>query len=184
MNKKKILSIPIYSTDHPYFKEIARMVDLPSTELEKGIQFYPAIDGFETGAEGSEKVDISFLSVPYHRDALNSFDKHPHNEELFVVLQGSFYMIVGSSEGGEMPLCEELHCFKIEEGTVFVQKRNVWHTACWPLHKDKPVRYLMILSGHRALDGQEVKLDHYVRELPDNMAVIPDFPEKNDWEVS
>ncbi len=177
MSSKTVARIPTYPLEHPYFSEIAHMVELPVTDPDAGIQFFPAIDGFETGSVGSEKIDISYLYVPYHRDSLCSFDKHPHNEELFVVLQGSFHMIAGLSKHGEFPRIEELRCFYVKEGDIFIQKRNVWHTACWPVNPEIPVRYLMVLSGHRSLNEEEVKVDHYIRELPDNYAVIPDFPE-------
>ena len=172
--EKKVHRLPILKTDHTRFKEIARMVRLPPVEPEKGIQFFPAFDGFETGTEGAQKIDISYLWVPWHRGALNEFDKHPHNEELFIVLQGDFYMIIGASEGGEHPRLEEMSCYYIREGDMFVQKRNVWHTACWPTDPTRPVKYLMILSSHRTIETGQ-KLDHNVRPLPNNAAVMPDF---------
>jgi mannose-6-phosphate isomerase-like protein (cupin superfamily) len=185
MSTEKIVRLPVLSTDDPHFAEIARMVTLPDVDPAAGIQFFPAFDGFDTGEEGAQRIDVSYLFVPWHRDPLTSFDKHPNNEELFVVLQGDFYMVIGSAEGGEYPSVEEMHCFHIKQGEMFVQKKNVWHTACWPLSKTEPVRYLMILSGHRAVEGGTVdlsqgegnRLDHHIRSLPDNVGVLAEFPE-------
>lgn len=183
MSEKKVHRLPILQTDHRHFEEIARMVRVPAIDPAQGIQFFPAFDGFETGSEGAQKIDVSYLYVPWHRDPLNSFDKHPNNEELFIVLQGDFHMIIGSAGGGELPQVDEMRCFHIKEGDMFVQKRNVWHTACWPLDATRPVKYLMILSGHRSVDGgaagQEQgagnRLDHNIRALPDGASVMPRF---------
>lgn len=176
MYHDKVIQIPVLSTDHESFLEIGHMVKLPEVDLSKEIQFFPAVDGFDTGAVGSERIDLSYLFVPYHRDPLRSFDKHPNNEELFIVLQGSFLMIAGLSTHGDVPDVSELRCYEIKEGDIFVQKKNVWHTACWPLNPSCPVKYLMVLSGHRDAEGQdEEKVDHNIRDLPENAAVIPKF---------
>lgn len=184
MTEKKIHKIKVLPTSDSSFKEVARMVELPDIDLKGGIQFFPAFTGFETGGAGfSELVDISYLYVPWHRDALNEFDKHVHSEELFVVLQGDFYMIIGSSEGGEYPCLGEMRCYLLKEGDMFVQKRNVWHTACWPVDKTRPVKYIMVISGHRTTtgttadrsEGEGDRLDDNVRSLPDGIMVMPDI---------
>lgn len=176
MAQDKVIQLPVFSTDHDVFCEIGHMVKLPCVDMSEEIQFFPAIDGFETGSVGSERIDLSYLYVPYHRNPLNSFDKHPNNEELFLALQGSFYMIAGLSSHGEMPDASEMRCFQINEGDIFIQKKNVWHTACWPLDPKTPVKYIMVLSGHRNADAEgSKKVDHHIRELPNGLSVIPNF---------
>ena len=184
MNEKKIHKIKVLPTSDDSFKKIAKKIELPDIDPKGKIQFFPAFANFETGGAGfSEVVDISYLYVPWHRDPLNEFDKHNHSEELFVVLQGDFYMIIGSSEGGESPQLEEMHCYLLREGDIFVQKRNVWHTACWPVDKTRPVKYIMVVSGHRSKtgatpdqsEGKGDRLDHNIRPLPDGIMVMPDI---------
>lgn len=183
MEEAGVTRLPVLPTSSPEFAAIARMVDLPAVDPAGGIQFFPAFDGFETGGDGAQRMDVSYLYVPWHRNPLTDFDKHPNNEELFIVLQGHFYMIIGSAGGGAYPRLEEMHCFHIREGDMFVQKRNVWHTACWPLDPTRPVKYLMILNGHRSVDGSAEdqshgagnRVDHNIRSLPGGTSVMPDF---------
>ena len=178
-----VIQLPVLSTNDSRFSEVAEMIALPEIEPNAGIQFFPAFAGFETSASGAGRIDISYLYVPWHRDPLTDFDKHPDNEELFIVLQGDFYMIVGSAGGGDYPRPDEMRCFHVREGDVFVQKRNVWHTACWPLDPTRPTKYLMILNGHRATDGDSSNLvhgsgnrvDHNIRSLENQLAVMPQF---------
>ncbi len=176
MLEKKTIRIPVQSTEDPSFNEIGRMVYLPETCCERGIQFFPAFEGFETSTKGNELIDLSYLYVPWHRDPLFEFDIHPDNEELFIILQGDFYMITGAGRSGEEPAVEDMRCYHLKQGDIFIQKKNVWHTACWPLDRSTDVKYLMILRGHRTIDSQGAKLDHNIRNLRDNTAVIPDFP--------
>jgi mannose-6-phosphate isomerase-like protein (cupin superfamily) len=183
LNERNIAHLPVLPTSDPSFAAIAHMVTLPDVDPASGIQFFPAFDGFDTGEDGSQRIDVSYLYVPWHRDPLTDFDKHPNNEELFVVLQGDFYMVIGSADGGELPQVEEMRCYHIKQGDIFIQKKNVWHTACWPLDASRPVKYLMILSGHRSASGGAAdstqgtgnRVDHHMRSLPDNYAVLPQF---------
>jgi ureidoglycolate hydrolase len=172
---KQIIELPVQSTEDPSFNEIGRMVYLPETCPEKGIQFFPAFEGFATSTKGNELMDISYLYVPWHRDPLFEFDIHPDNEELFIILEGEFYMITGAGKSGGNPRLEDMHCYHLKQGDMFIQKRNVWHTACWPLDRRQEVKYLMILRGHRSIDENGAKLDHNIRRFCDNIAVIPDF---------
>ena len=175
MADDKIHKLQVLSTDDPSFADVARMVDVPPLTPEG--KFFPAYDGFNVGF-GSD-VDISWLDVPagYPYRVVRGFDRHLHTEELFIATDGHFYfpasLCKNPDDADEVPGPEEFHCWRIKQGDMFVLKPNVWHDGCWPVDPTQMVRFIMILSGHRAsADGSRV--DHIVKRFPEGVGILVD----------
>jgi hypothetical protein len=166
IRKLKVLSI----TD-PSFAKVARPVVPPPFTPGK---FFPAYAGFNIGS-GSD-VDISWLDVaaglPYR--VVSGFDRHLHTEELFIAVDGDFYLPAAPckhpEDADDTPTPDDFCCWRINQGDMFVLKPNVWHDGCWPVDPTKNVRFIMILSGHRAGAGGD-RVDHIIKRFPEGMGI-------------
>ena len=74
----------------------------------------------------------------------------------------------------EIPHPEDLLCFHVRAGDMYVLKANVWHNGGWPAPGVEKTRYIMVLSGHRGGEGHQGRVDHIVKSLPDGMQIQPE----------
>lgn len=171
--------IPIKTIDSKEFKEIARFIEHPTLQENEEDIFYPAWDSFTIG-EGLG-VDISFLLTKDNIElpsCRKTFDRHLYTEELWVALEGDFYMPAGLCENPEdheeCPKAENLYAFHVHEGDMFVLKPNVWHSGPWCAKPNTVVKFIMLLCGHRS-DSKGERVDNILKDLPDGKGVIPLF---------
>lgn len=178
MDKPFITRLKVRSTKDPLFATVARMVNPPEADEAKAC-FLPAYGGFDI-AEGTQ-VDISFLyQPPSERPWLqlkSGFDRHWRTEELWIVTGADFYLPLAparyADDRDELPHLEDMLCFAIKQGDLFVLKPNVWHTGPWAVKPGQAVQFYMLLSGHRqAVSGGY--LDLGVRNFAGAAAVLPD----------
>lgn len=173
-----IYRLPILTTDDPLFAKMARMVRPPKIESDQTV-FEPAYASFDV-ADGSV-VDLSYFYQPPSDDPWSKvkgmFDRHLRTEELWVVMDGEFYMPLGlcsdPDDPDEMPKLDEMVCFIIKKGDIFVLKPNVWHCGPWSRHKGKPFSFYMALSGHRT-DSSGVNVDYIIKKFPEGTGILPD----------
>lgn len=178
MGEPVITRLKVRSTEDPLFGTVARMVKPP--EVDEGTPYFlPAFAGFDI-AEGTQ-VDISVVYQPLSdrpwAQPRSDFDRHWRTEELWIVAEGDFYVPLAPARHpenqDELPHPEDMLCFAIKQGDLFVLKPNVWHTGPWAMKAGQAVRFYMLLSGHReAVSGGHV--DYAVRHFPGEAAVIPD----------
>jgi ureidoglycolate hydrolase len=173
--------IKVLSTDDPLFQTVARMVKPPQFTAEK-TYFEAAYASFDI-AQGTE-VDLSFFYEPPSdnpwADPRRTFDRHLRTEELWVCMEGDFYLPVAvcanPDDPEELPKPEEMICFEVRQGDVFVLKPNVWHTGPWAMQKGQSFSFYMALSGHRkSQDGDLV--DHILKDFPNHAGILPDVDE-------
>lgn len=181
MEKSLVYRLKVRTPDDPAFSAVARMVNPPAIDPEK-TRFVPAYAGFNIG-EGAD-VDISYFheppsAAPWRRPR-SGFDRHLRSEELWVVVEGDFYLPLGlcryPDDPEDVPHPDDMLCFTFREGDLFVLRPNVWHCGPWPVRPGISVRFYMLLSGHRkAASGQNV--DHITRRFPGDVAILPDVDE-------
>jgi hypothetical protein len=171
----QVHKLKVLSTDDPSFSKVARFVEPPPLTPEG--KFFPAYVGFNIGS-GAD-VDISWLDVagglPYR--VITGFDRHLHTEELFIAIDGDFYFPAAPcrqpDDPDDVPSPDDFRCWRINEGDMFVLKPNVWHDGCWPVDPSRMVRFIMILSGHRA-SAEGGRVDHIVKRFPEGMGIQVD----------
>ena len=179
MSETKIHRLKVLSTDDPSFAEVARFVNPPPVRPDGRGEFFPAYTGFNIGS-GSD-VDISYLYVaagPYRPHS--GFDRHLYTEEMFIAIEGDFYFPAAPCRHPEdpedVPYPEDFHCWRINERYIFIYLLNVWHNGCWPVDPTKMVKFVMVLSGHRAA-REGGKVDHLTGRFPEEgMGIIVDLP--------
>ncbi|HEV8637319.1 MAG TPA: cupin domain-containing protein [Chloroflexota bacterium] len=175
MAAEKIYRVPVVSKDDPSFALVATRIDLPQRDPERAGQFWPALSGFTIGSGST--VDISYLEST-NRAPNRGFDRHLHSDELFVCLEGEFLIPMAPCRSpddlDEEPRLEDIRCYHIKAGELFVLKRNTWHNGGWPAPGAEKMRYLMILSGHRAGAGHGGREDHVMKYLPEGQGIAPD----------
>lgn len=175
MAEIQIHRLNVLSSDDPSFAEVARKV-VPPPRAPKG-EFYPAYVGFNVGS-GSD-VDISWLDVAagYPYRPVTGFDRHLHTEELFIATEGDYYfpacLCRRPEDSDEVPSPEDFKCWLIKQGEMYVLKPNVWHDGCWPVDASRMVRFIMILSGHRA-SAQGGRVDHIVKRFAEGRGILVD----------
>jgi mannose-6-phosphate isomerase-like protein (cupin superfamily) len=172
----RLVKLPIKTVDDPEFSAVARRIVPPPRDAQKASQFFPAYAGFEIG-QGST-VDIShFYSNASHAPRPAGFDRHLHSEELWIALEGDFYVPAAPSlqpdDVDETPSLERMHCFLIHQGDVFAFRRGVWHAGVWPVTPGAAVQFMMLLSGHRRTDDGR-PMDNPGGRVRDAM-IVPDF---------
>ena len=175
MGNDKLCIIPVLDTDAPEFAKVARKVSWPQKDPGRPSQFWPAMSGFNVGS-GSD-VDISYLESS-RSEPSNGFDRHLNTEELFVCLEGEYVMPMAPcrkpDDPDDEPRIEDLIAFRVRAGDAYVLKPNVWHNGGWPTREAGTMRYIMVLSGHRAGEGHQGRVDHIMKTLPEDQQVIPD----------
>jgi hypothetical protein len=176
--------LKIRDVDDPLFDRVARLVNPPAVEADK-TAFLPAYAGFNIGA-GTD-VDISYFAAPAGDQPWatprNRFDRHLVTDELWVCTNGSFYVPMAPcrepDNPDDVPRPQDMLCFYIPRGTLFVVRPNVWHTGPWPAEPGQPVEFFMLLSGHRkAATRSGENVDHIVREFADGATIFPDVDER------
>ena len=175
MSDQNIIRIPVVSKDDPSFALVATRIDLPQRDAGRLSQFWPALSGFMIGSGNA--VDISYLEST-SRAPSRAFDRHVRSDELFVCLEGEFLIPMAPchspEDPDEEPRVDELRCYHIKAGELFVLKRNTWHNGGWPAPGAERMRYLMILSGHRTGAGHGGREDHVMKDLPEGQGMLPD----------
>lgn len=181
MSDLNIHRVKIRSTDDPLFATVARMAKPPKMVSDKSY-FEPAYSSFNI-ADGT-LVDLSYLYEPASETpwskTRNKFDRHLFTEELWMVTEGDFYVPLAlcknPDDPEDVPNPEEMMCFEIHKGDVFILKPNVWHTGPWPKEKGMAVSFYMALSGHRQKASGE-NVDFIMKDFPNNTAILPDLEE-------
>lgn len=167
--------VPIVSLDDPRYAHLARRVVFPASDRSRPADFFPACAGFSTG---DPNVDVSFF-YSFDREPQGLFDRHLRTEELFVPVEGDFCIPLAAckdaSDPDEQPTPDDFVCAIVPQGEAMILRPNVWHNGGWPLDPEKGVRFIMVLSGHRAGSGLEGRVDHIIKEFPAGTAIIPDW---------
>ena len=176
MAEPRVHRIPLVSLERPEHARLARRLAFPASVRAEGIHFYPAFAGFNVGS-GSD-VDVSFL-FSFTRAPSGGFDRHLRTEEMFVPLDGDLCIpLAPCREPGnpkEQPTPEDFVCAIVPQGEAIILSPNVWHAAGWPVDGEKGVRYIMVLSGHRAGQGHQGYVDYIAMELADGVRIYPDW---------
>ena len=179
MTVATVHKLKIRPIDDPLFETVARLVNPPADDSHK-TTFLPAYAGFNIGA-GTD-VDISYYGAPPTDNPWasprNRFDRHLRTDELWVVSEGDCYVPMAqcrrADDPEDLPQPEDMLCFLVPQGTLFVVRPNVWHAGPWPARAGQPVRFFMMLSGHRkAQTGDNV--DHIIKEFADGATILPDL---------
>ena len=167
--------IPIVSLDDPRYQPIARLVVFPASDRARVGQFFPAYAGFTIP---DNTVDVSFL-YSFRREPTVGFDRHLRTEEMFVPLEGDVVVPLAAcrhpDDPEEQPTPEDFVAARVRQGEALILRANVWHNGGWPVDPERGVRYLDILSGHRAGAGHQGRVDHIVKRFPDGVAILPDW---------
>lgn len=181
MSESTVLSLQVRTITDPLFNTVARLVNPPALNPTE-TTFLPAYAGFDV-ADGSE-VDISYFYAPpadpRQPTPRQRFDRHLRTEELWVVAEGDFLLPLSAcrvpEDAEDPPRPEDFLCFAINEGDMFVIKPNVWHCGPWPMRQGLPVRFFMMLAGHRKPSpgsGEGDYVDFYQREFSTNIGIVP-----------
>jgi hypothetical protein len=181
MAVSSVHKLQVRTIDDPLFDTVARLVNPPATAGDK-TSFLAAYAGFNIGA-GTD-VDISYYDAPGTAQPWatprNRFDRHLRTDELWVCTEGDFYVPMAvcrePDNAEDVPRPEDMVCFLVPRGTLFVVRPNVWHTGPWPAQAGQAVRFFMMLSGHRKADSGE-NVDHIIKEFPDGASIFPDVDE-------
>lgn len=176
MGEPKVYRIPIVSLDDPKYSHLARLVTFPPSDREQRGKFLPAYVGFNVGS-GSD-VDISFL-YSYRSEPSSGFDRHLWTEEVFVPLQGDFCIPLAAckdpDDPDEKPDPADFVGAIVRQGEALILRANIWHNGGWPVDPEQGVRYLMFLSGHRAGEGHQGRVDYITQRLDEGVAIAPDW---------
>jgi hypothetical protein len=170
--------LQVRTTDDPLFETVARLVNPPTEEVDKSV-FLPAYAGFNIGT-GAD-VDISYFgATPSDRPwatPRRRFDRHLRTDELWVVTEGDFYVPMAAcrrpNDPEDLPRAQDMLCFFVKRGDLFVVRPNVWHAGPWAAQPGMAVRFFMLLSGHRKADSGS-NVDHIVRDFEGESAIVPD----------
>jgi hypothetical protein len=175
MAEPRIHRIPIVSLADPRYAPLARLVTFPPSDMRRDDEFFPAIAGFDIG--GGSTVDVSFL-YSFTRKPCGGFDRHLRTQEMFVPLDGDLCLPLAACREpdnvNEQPKPEDFVGVLVRHGEAVILSANVWHTGGWPLDAQKGVRYIMVLSGHRAGQGPQGFVDYILTTLPEGIAIFPE----------
>ncbi len=175
MAETAVRKIKVGSLDDPEFEQVGWRIAAPQRDPGRESQFWPALSGFDIGEDSH--VDVSYLESS-NRTPKGGFDRHLRTQELFVCLEGEYLMPMAScrdpDDPEDLPRAEDLICFRVKAGDMYVLKANVWHNGGWPAAGAEKMRYIMVLSGHRAGAGHQGRVDHIVKQLPDGLQVVPE----------
>jgi hypothetical protein len=167
--------IPIVSLDDPTYQHLARRVAFPDSDRARGGQFFPAHAGLTLP---DNNVDVSFL-YSFRREPTTGFDRHLRTEEMFVLLEGDLVIPLAPcrnpDDPDEVPTPDEFVAALVPQGEAIILRPNVWHNGGWPVDPERGVRYIMVLSGHRAGAGHQGRVDHVVQRFAGGAAITPDW---------
>jgi hypothetical protein len=154
-------------------------VDFPPSDPSQPSKFYPAFAGFNVGS-GAD-VDVSFL-YSFATAPKAGFDRHLRTEEMFVSLQGDLCIPLAPCKEpdnpDEQPTTDDFVCAIVPQGAAIILRPNVWHNGGWPVDPKAGVRYIMVLSGHRAGTGIEGRVDHITKNFAGGATIVPDWGSK------
>ncbi len=175
MSEVNLKRLKILDLDSPEFSKVARKIEWPERDPDRQAQFWPAMEIFNIPK--SDIVELSYLEST-RRSPLNRFDRHLKTEEMFVCLEGEYVMPMAlCREPGnpdEVPRLEDVNGFHVKAGQAYILKPNTWHNGGWVGPGCDKMRYIMVLSGHRAGEGAQGKEDHILKPLPENHAILPE----------
>jgi hypothetical protein len=176
MTDSRVHHISIVSLDDPRLHALARRVPFPVSDRSERGKFFPALGGFNVGS-GSD-VDVSFL-YSFNREPSAGFDRHLRSEEMFVPLQGDFCIPLAAcknpADPNEVPTPDDFVGTIVKQGEAMILRPNVWHNGGWPVDPDVGVRYIMVLSGHRAGASHQGRIDHIVEKFAGDAMIFPDW---------
>jgi len=168
--------LPILPATAPAVRELARHFTFAPVTEREGVHFFPAVAGFDVG-NGSQ-VDVSYL-YSFTTDATPGVDRHLRTQEMFVPLDGDLCLPLAPSrrpqDRDDHPRPEDFVAVVVRHGEALILNANVWHNGGWPVDPHKGVRYIMVLSGHRAGAEGEEYLDFQTATLPGEAALLPDW---------
>jgi len=167
--------IPIVSLDDPRYAHLARRIKFPEAAREQRSKFFPAFAGFEIP---DTNVDVSFL-FSFRKEPSVGFDRHLRTEEMFVPLDGDFVIPLAACKNpddpDEIPTPDEFVAALVPQSEAIILRPNVWHNGGWPVDAERGVRYIMVLSGHRAGSSHQGRVDHIVQKFAGGAAIVPDW---------
>ncbi|MHB1007444.1 MAG: ureidoglycolate lyase [Chloroflexota bacterium] len=171
--------LPCKATSDPAFAKIARLVAEPQRDPAKHTEFFPALANFNIGSGTVVDVSLYYGQPSASLVPRSRFDRHLQSDEFFVALKGDWYMPMAPcrhpEDLDERPHAKDMSAFLVREGEMFVLLPNVWHAGVWPAKAGKEIKFMMVLSGHRAGSGLQGRVDHVVLELSDGGSVVPDL---------
>jgi hypothetical protein len=178
MPELEIHKLEVLPISDPSFDKVGRYIKPPPATPGKS-EFYPAYTGFNIGA-GSD-VDISWLYVaaaPWQPKV--GWDRHITTEELFIATEGDYYFPAAPcrnpDDPDDIPQPEDFVCWRVNQGDMYVLKPNMWHDGCWAVDPNQMIKFIMVLSGHRASEGGG-HVDYYRKQFPEGLAVFIDDPQ-------
>ena len=176
MGNDKLRTIPVKDTDAPEFAEVARKVSWPAKDADQAVAVLAGDEWVQHRIRHRRRHLLP--GVEPLAEPSDGFDRHLNTEELFVCLEGEYVMPMAPcrkpDDPNDEPLIEDLIAFRVRAGDAYVLKPNVWHNGGWPTKEAGSMRYIMVLSGHRAGEGHQGRVDHIMKKLPDDQQVIPE----------
>ena len=176
MPESPVRRIPIVSVKDPRYSHLARLITFPASDKAKGVEFFPAIAGFNIGS--GSIVDVSFL-YNFSSAPSGGVDRHARTEEMFVPLDGDLCLPLAACREPDNPNAkpdpQEFVGVLIRHGEAIILSANIWHNGGWPVDAGKGVRYIMVLSGHRAETGHEGYMDFITATLPSSISLFPNW---------
>lgn len=176
MSTPRVHAIPVVPARDPAAAALARLFTFPPADRAKGDQFFPAVAGFDVGS--GSLVDVSYL-YSFSRSPSTGVDRHLRTQEMFVPLEGDLCLPLARCRDPknlqEQPSVEDFVGVVVRHGEAIILNANVWHNGGWPVDPEQGVRYIMVLSGHRAGAGGEAFLDFQTATLPEGTAIFPSW---------
>lgn len=176
MAESSVRRIPIVSLADARYSRLARLITFPVSDAGKGVEFFPAIAGFNIGS--GSLVDLSFL-CNFVSAPSGGVDRHARTEELFVPLDGDMCLPLAPcgepDNPASIPDTDEFVGVLVRHGQALILSANVWHNGGWPVDPVKGVRYIMVLSGHRPEQGRDGYMDFITATLPGGRSLLPSW---------
>jgi len=174
MAESSVRRIPIVSLADARYAPLARLITFPASDPGKGVEFFPAIAGFNIGS--GSLVDLSFL-YNFVSAPSGGVDRHARTEELFVPLDWDMCLplapCVAPDDPNAKPNPDDFVGVVVRHGQALILSANVWHNGGWPVNAATGVRYIMVLSGHRAQQGGDAYMDFITATLPEGRSILP-----------
>ncbi len=171
MSTIPVHAIPVVAAPPP---SLARLFTFARPDRSRRDEFFPAVAGFDIGS--GSLVDVSYL-YSFSRAPSTGVDRHLRTEEMFVPLDGDLCLPLAPcrdpSNPRDQPRAEDFVGVIVHHGQAVILNANVWHNGGWPVDADRGVRYIMVLSGHRAGAAGKEFLDFQTATLPAGTSILP-----------